>query len=123
MFYSPIYTNHSKTIRQLIVVPFNMHNAIPFVLFGLVAYFANTATVINNKVFVQFQLTLIFFLSTVCQGQSSFDITLQKFEPFTMTEKDYFDPGTLRVGRKKRNVFVISGNCSIFKNLGDEIMV
>lgn len=40
-----------------------------------------------------------------------------------MTEKDYFDPGTLRVSRKKKNVFVISGNCTIFKNMGEEVMV
>lgn len=51
------------------------------------------------------------------------EIELEKFEPFTMTEKEYFDHGTLRVGRKGRNLYVISGNFSINKNLGDEVMV
>lgn len=51
------------------------------------------------------------------------EIELEKFEPFTMTEKEYFDHGTLRVVRKGRNLYAISGNFSINKNLGDEVTV
>lgn len=53
----------------------------------------------------------------------SIDIQLEKFEPFSMTDKEYFDPGTLRIGRKGRNLYVISGNFSLNKNIGNEILV
>lgn len=53
----------------------------------------------------------------------SIEIHLEKFEPFSMTEKDYFDPGTLRIGRKGRNLYVISGNFSLNKNMGNEVLV
>lgn len=55
--------------------------------------------------------------------QKPYEIVLDKFEPFTNTEKDYFDPGTLRISRKGRNNFVFSGDFTIAKNLGDETKV
>ena len=55
--------------------------------------------------------------------QKSYEIELDTFESFTNTGKDFFDPGTLRIKRKARNNFVLSGNFEIFKNFGDETLV
>lgn len=48
---------------------------------------------------------------------------LQKFEAFTTTGLEYFDPGSLRITRKGRNNFVISGDFTFMKNMGDETFV
>lgn len=52
-----------------------------------------------------------------------YQISLDKFEPFSSTGKDYVDPGTLRIVRKGRNVFAMSGNFTMFKNMGNEVIV
>lgn len=54
--------------------------------------------------------------------QPVYQISLDKFEPFSTTGKDYVDPGTLRIVRKGRNVFAISGNFTVFKNMGNEVI-
>lgn len=52
-----------------------------------------------------------------------YQVTLDKFEPFSETGKEYVDFGTLRILRKGRNNFVMSGNFSVNKPLGDEVNV
>lgn len=60
---------------------------------------------------------------SISAGQPVYQISLDKFDPFTATGKDYFDPGTLRIVRKGRNNFVLAGNFSLAKNMGNEIIV
>lgn len=55
--------------------------------------------------------------------EADYTLELDKFEPFTMTDKDFFDPDSLRVARKGRNNFVISGDFKFLKNLGTETNV
>lgn len=52
-----------------------------------------------------------------------YQISLDNFEPFSSTGKDYVDPGTLRIVRKGRNAFAISGNFTINKAMGNEVLV
>ena len=55
--------------------------------------------------------------------QKPYEIELDTFEPFTSTGTDFFDPGSLRIKRKGRNNFVLSGDFETFKNFGEETLV
>lgn len=69
------------------------------------------------------KLSQITKLKKPAQQKKSYEVDFEKFEPFTSTEMEYFDPGTLRITRKGRNNFVISGDYTFMKNMGDESYV
>ncbi|XP_062554887.1 uncharacterized protein LOC134219980 isoform X4 [Armigeres subalbatus] len=52
-----------------------------------------------------------------------YDITLDSFEPYSGTDPNFIDYGTLRVSKKSRNLFVIDGKYELFQNGGDEVRI
>lgn len=54
--------------------------------------------------------------------QQSYDAEIMSFEP-TIMKPGAFDPKTLRVTRKGRNEYVMTGDFSLLINLGEDSVV
>lgn len=54
--------------------------------------------------------------------QKSYEVEIQSFEPNNFGT-GIFDPKTLRVNRKGRNKYSITGDFSLLTNLGEDSMV
>ncbi|XP_062554886.1 uncharacterized protein LOC134219980 isoform X3 [Armigeres subalbatus] len=61
--------------------------------------------------------------ATQFSGEELYDITLDSFEPYSGTDPNFIDYGTLRVSKKSRNLFVIDGKYELFQNGGDEVRI
>jgi hypothetical protein len=48
---------------------------------------------------------------------------LESFEPFTDVDPSFINYGTIRVTKKSRNVFVLSGTAELKRSMGNEIIV
>jgi hypothetical protein len=48
---------------------------------------------------------------------------LESFEPITDGDPSFINYGTLRVTKKSRNVFVLSGTAELKRSIGNEIIV
>lgn len=63
---------------------------------------------------------LIFWIAVeVAVAEMEFD----SFEPYAGTDPNFMSFGTLRITKKSRHMFVISGDFDFKKNMGNEITV
>lgn len=51
------------------------------------------------------------------------EMEFESFEPYVGTDPSFMSYGTLRVTKKSRQTFVISGDFEMKRNIGNEIMV
>lgn len=51
-----------------------------------------------------------------------FDLTIKSFKPYPNSKPDFINYGDLRLSKKSRNSFVITGSFSLFMNIGNEFM-
>lgn len=51
------------------------------------------------------------------------EMEFESFEPYVNTDPTFMSYGTLRVTKKSRHTFVISGDFEIKRNIGNEITV
>lgn len=99
-------------------------NAHRYTLLTAVAYCLIALQPVSGKVCIIFSnIPLYFYLTYLTIQQKPYEILLDKFEPFSKTGLELFDPGTLRISRKGRNNFVFSGDFELFKNMGNDVIV
>lgn len=51
------------------------------------------------------------------------ELELESFDSLPDSDPTFMNYGTVRVSKKKRNLFVLSGEFEFMKNFGDEIIV
>lgn len=67
-------------------------------------------------------MKLVFFCSAICFVYT-FEIEITAVERMTPELEGIMDMGTIRLVKKGRNEFKISGTCYFFKIMGNEITV
>lgn len=67
-------------------------------------------------------MKLVIFCSAICLAYT-FDIEITAVERMNPELAGFVDMGTMRLVKKARNEFKISGTCYFFKNIGNEASV
>lgn len=79
-------------------------------------------SVLENPFNMQVIKFLLFWIAIAIEVVVA-EMEFESFEPYSGTDPEFMSYGTLRVTKKNRHTFVISGDFEYKKNIGDEITV
>ncbi|XP_058465343.1 uncharacterized protein LOC131438946 [Malaya genurostris] len=68
-------------------------------------------------------LCAVLYHSTLEANALRYEIIIDRFEPFPNTDSSLLSFGTLRLSRKARNVFVVTGAFELFKNVDNDYKI